>query len=294
MGMASEKAVVQEKQPRFIPTPEPGIYRGIPAEEYHRWDAISNSWISRIVNGSLKHFQWEREHPREPSKAMLHGTVLHALCLEPLEFAQRFAVEPKLDGRTKAGREARAQFEKLSEGKVVIPRAMYSECVPMAKALMAHAKSRELLADGEPEVSLVWEDQDTHVRCKARLDYLLPPLIGDVKTTRDGDPFKFSRACNDYGYHRQAAFYVDGAQLLDLDVSAFVFATVESKPPYDVVVYAADELMLIAGRMGYKRALYAYAKALETNQWPGRNEETVEPIGLPSYVLRDEGLDGRV
>ena len=280
--------------PVRIPTPEPGIYRGVPAETYHQWDAISNSGLGIIDTESLKHFKYRQDHPRPPSDAMDKGTCLHALCLEPVEFAKRFAVEPTINARTKEGKAAREDFAKLSEGLTVIKRPHYNDAVPMAKALKAHAMTRELLADGEPEVCLVWDNPEFGVRCKARLDYLLAPAIADVKSSRDIERFSFSRSCGLYGYHRQAAFYTDGANFLDIDISMFVFATVESSPPYDVVAYAADDLMLEAGRRSYRRALHFYAKALESDQWPGRNETTVEPIGLPHYILRDEGLTEQV
>ena len=275
----------------FDPTPDPGVYYDVPAEQYHRWDAMSNSWLKHIADASLKHFKYAREHPPGQTDAMLRGTVLHALCLEPLDFAARFALEPEVDKRTKLGRERLAQFADEVGGRTVISQSLYDSCRPMARALMAHPIARELLADGTPEVSVVWDDADTGIRCKARYDYLLPPMLGDVKSTKSAEPFQFSRACNTYGYHRQGAFYLDGARAVGLDVDMFAFAAVEVAPPHDVIVYAADKPMLLAGRAQYKRALFMYKYALETHQWPGRNEHDVEPISIPAYVLRDEGIE---
>ena len=292
MGTATSET---EAPTRFIPTPEPGIYYDNPAEVYHRWDAMSNSWGGKILNGSLKHFKWEREQPEQPpSKAQLLGTALHALCLEPLRFAARFALEPKVNKRTNAGKEDLATFSDLNQGKTIISPETHAQAVPMAEALLDHAVAGEMIRDGKPEVSLVWDAPEFGVRCKARLDYLWSPIIADLKTTRNGDPDAFAKACQQYGYDRQSAFYLDGAQILGLPVEEFAFATVESSPPYDVVVYTADPLMLEAGRRKYKRALWHYAKALETNVWPGRNEVTAELIGLPRWALAEEGLDGRI
>jgi hypothetical protein len=284
--------IAQDTRP-FIETPPPGIYEDIPAETYHQWDAISNSWLGKLADKSPKHFKWERDHPVPPSEAMIRGSVLHKLCLEAMSFSDEFAVAPEVNRRTKAGKADWAKFCELSEGKMVVDRKTFDTCRAMAKELMRHKVTRELLADGQPEVSIVWSDEDTGILCKARLDYLLPPMVGDVKTTRDGDARAFSNSSASYGYYRQAAFYLDGARACGLDVSTFVFATVESAQPHDVVAYAANRNFVTAGRKRYRRALFVYKACLESGNWPGRNETGVEELELPYWLLKEEGLTER-
>ncbi len=278
----------------FIQTPMPGVYRDVPATEYHRWDAMSKTWLGYIEDESPKHFHYRRAHPKVTTEAMLGGQVLHKLCLEALDFADEFVVAPKVDRRTKVGKAAWADFERLSERKVVIEQGQYDTSRAMARSLMRHKIARELLADGQAELSIVWDDPDTGIRCKARLDYFLPPMIGDVKRARKVSEHGFSSAVAAYGYHRQAAMYLDGGQIVKLDAKVFAFATVETEEPYDVVVYVADEKMILAGRKSYKRALFTYKHCLETNEWPGRAEHEVVEIGLPNYILADEGLLERI
>ena len=274
--------------PGTVATPPPGVYRHIPAEAYHKWDAMSNSRLKVLAQQSPKHFKWEMEHPRPQTKAMRQGTILHKLCLERFAFAKDFAIAP--DGLNRTARKGWAAFEEANAPKECLTLAEFNKAVATADALMVHTRARTLLTDGEPEVSVVWQDDETGVVCKARLDYLLPPAVGDVKTTADGDEWAFAKATASYGYYRQAAFYLDGATACGLPVHMFALAVVESEPPHDVYVCTLGARTLLAGRHGYRKALHEYKACLETNDWPGRHESDVFELDIPKYALEDEGI----
>lgn len=275
-----------------MPCPEPGVYRGIEASEYHAWDAMSNSRLKVLVQDSPKHFKWRLDHPKPPTKQMRLGRIVHALVLERdrFVFSKRYAVAPNWGKRSKADKAKWAQWAADNNGKEVIAQAEHDQAAAIAEAMMDEPKCHALLTDGEPEVSIVWDDPLTGIRCKARLDYLYPPLIGDVKTAADGADHAWAGSMADNHYAQQAAFYLDGGVAVGLEVKRFAFAVVESCPPYDAYVCVLDSTSLRAGRNQYQRGLHIYKNCLEKNRWPGRHEGTVIEVSLPEYALAEEGL----
>jgi len=272
-------------------TPEPGIYYDVPAEEYHEWDAVSNSRLAYLIATSPKHYKWRLEHPEPDKDAWRKGRILHKLVLEPYDFERVYAVAPDVKRNTKAGKELWQKFTDTLEGRTPITSAEYDEASAMAKAIRALPKADLLLSGGRAEVSVVWDDPDTGVRMKARPDYINDNLIIDLKTTRSFADGAFSRRAYDYGYHRQAAIYIDGCRAAGLRIDAFVFVVVEKTDVHDVIAQPASENMIYVGRAQYKRALITYADCVAKDEWPGYDEQ-LENIELPYWVLREElGLE---
>ena len=79
------------------PPPAPGIYEGIPFDEYAAWDAYNWSALKH-VDWSLARFKslWEngKDPNEEQKKAQFEGTVLHAMLLEPEEARTRYVATP--------------------------------------------------------------------------------------------------------------------------------------------------------------------------------------------------------
>jgi len=273
-----------------IPAPEPGVYRGIPEEAYFRWAAMSQSRCKTLDDRSPKVLRWEIDHPRPPTKAMDAGKAAHKLALEPFAFNDVYVVGPVCDKRTKAGKEAWAELEELHAGKKVLPAADYLVIQGMAAELFRHPDAREYLSGGESEVSIVWDDEIAGVRCKARIDYLNPPVIPDMKTTRTQNAREFGRSIWEYGYDRQAAMYLDGCRALGLDVDMVIFVTVEHEAPFDVAPWIADKDVLACGRFRYRRALDTFARCERTGDWHGKCPGT-ERIAMPDYALKDVGIE---
>lgn len=65
----------------------------------------------------------------------------------------------------------------------VLNRSDMQELLDMKAALdNYYPRIKNGLSGGYPEVVIIWRDKDTGVMCKARLDYLRPDAIGDVKS----------------------------------------------------------------------------------------------------------------
>lgn len=275
--------------------PEPGIYPNVLPETYFSWEAISNSAMNHLMV-SPAHLKAYWETPPKDTPAFILGRATHAAILEPEDFPKLYGRGPELPKNTKAGKEAWA--EALASGQEVLKAADFDMCLAMRDSVQSNRSASTLISgNGQCELSIVWDDPETGVRCKARIDRLSPEIAGgtivDLKSTRDASKRNFSRAIFTYGYHRQGAFYLAGAKALDIPVNHYSILAVENTEPCAVASYRLDEYAIAGGMEQIQPMLELYRQCLDSDKWPGYPEE-VQDISLPAYAwnqLEDEKND---
>src|SRR5690606_31969461 len=96
----------------------------------------------------------------------------------------------------------------------------------------------------------------------------------------------FSRSLLNYGYHIQAAMYLDGITTIeDQPFNDFVFIVVEKSPPYLVSIFQLEPLSLDIGRMEYRQALRDFAEYQANGGWAGYPME-IQEVGLPAWEIK--------
>lgn len=262
---------------------------------YSSHDLVSHSALEVFRKSIPRYYgqyvTGELEPPR-PTAEMEFGSCLHAWLLEREIAGQVFAVAPNCDRRTKAGREAWAQFEAAANGKILLTPEQYKLLETMAAAIAANPTARLLLGD-QPhaltEQAIVWRCPETGSACKAKLDRYFPEgLILDLKTTEDPDPASFRRTAANYGYHRQAAWYLDGASRA-LDVACqFLFVVIGRKAPHEVIVYELDVEALALGHRENQELLYRLAECRRSGTWASRWADQVQTLSFPRWAFAQE------
>ena len=273
--------------------PEPGVYTDVSFEDYCEWDAVNNSWLSLMVK-SPAHFR--ARPPIASTKALSIGRLVHAGRLEPLSIHQRYAVlplfhldaenvtangKPSQSTATTYYRDKLAEFETENAGKEIVTADEFDAMKSMVDALNWHQTAIDCL--GPPahyELSIVWDDPLTGLRCKARIDAKKPNRLADLKTTQDAT--KFSKAIGNYGYHRQAAFYADGWEVLTGERLPFWIVAIEKTEPYGVRAAPMSWDAMDAGRTEYKRLLERVAECRAKDEWPCYDDP--ESWELPEYM----------
>lgn len=286
---------------------EPGIYRGMANDDYHGGAGISKSGLDQIAR-SPAHY-WERylnphRERAAPTPAMEFGTAVHTAILEPDRFAAEYMPAPvgaprrptavqtnaaKPSAATLAAIEFWQQFDAENAGKTIMAASEYDACVRVRRSVEFHPAADILLARGESELSMFWDDDG--VLCKCRPDFWnAEGWIVDVKTTEDARSDAFARSCWNYRYYVQSGWYMDGvAAAVGQVPNGFIFLAVEKQPPYAIAVYVASARMLLAGRKEYARNLAAYRACRDADEWPSYPSE-ITPIDLPPWA---EKLDAR-
>lgn len=279
---------------------DPGIYAGIPNEQYHAGPGISQSALS-VVSRSPLHYWAQYIDPdreaREPSPAMKLGSAIHAAVLEPDLFAQRYVPAPKVDRRTKEGKSIWEELVALADqnGAELLPADDFRTCQAIAQQVRSHPTARKVFANGQAEMSCYWTDRETGLLCRCRPDWLSMPIIVDLKSTDDASASAFQRSAWNYRYWMQAAWYIDGVeQATGLRPDAFIFAAFEKSAPYACAFYFADEAMLEIGRREYRKLLHQLADCISSDTWPGY-DTAVTALGVPSWAITaaDRAAEGQ-
>ena len=269
------------------------VIEGMTNDDYHAADGISASGL-KLIGRSPLHY-WARyidpnREPQEQTPSLRLGTAIHTAVLEPMRYASEYAVAPKVDRRTKDGKETWAAFEEECAAKklTVISADDHATCMAISERLNRHPAASVLFRSGVAELSMFWEDAETGVPCKCRPDWLIKGMaILDVKSTQDASADAFARSIYNYEYHMQAAWYLDGVRAcIDKDApEAFIFAAFEKDAPHAPAFYSADGDMIALGRQLYRKRLATYAACKAQNFWPGY-PAGITSISLPAWVLK--------
>jgi len=246
-------------------------------EEYHSLhEYVSSTTVKTIAKKGYWHYQAELKLQREPSPDLIFGSAFHHWMLERDSFYDYYAVEKKVDGRTKEGKEYKAQFRQLSEGKQVINELDMQIINNMEEAFMDWCDANPDIAaeyfdeNSKSEVSYLGEytdDQYQKTKVRVRFDrFNLDSKTGfDLKSCRDIAKFK-SDSYN-LKYDLQDVHY-------RLIADDFIFIAIEKTAPYNVQAF----------RISKERRQYAEAEWLEVIEtWNSYKDEPV--IIRPSGVL---------
>lgn len=274
-----------------ITLPAPGFHYGISYEDYARWPAINFSKLKNIRKTASK-CRYEMDHPKSPSPAMVLGSSLHVATLEPAQFEKQFYIRPECDRRTKEGKEIYANALREAAGRMMLDDGDEIGMVRnMAAAIHASKAARPFLqAAGQNEVSALWQDEETGLMCKARMDRFIPsfapfgmPVIGEIKTSRDASTWAFGKDCHTMGYAAQSGCYRSAVKAITGSDAAHVFIVVENLPPHDLCVHMLDDQSLQTGLLQYREMLTRYAECVKSGNWPGYKDE-VNVLSLPKYA----------
>jgi hypothetical protein len=107
---------------------------------------------------------------------------------------------------------------------------------------------------------------------KIRVDYnsIIKGYILDIKVTKSVGQSVFPFEIEEYGYHIQAAMYLDVVKcVLGRDYDTFIFLCAGNVPPFHSIKYIASERMIQSGREDYIWKLEMIYKALKENSFPG-------------------------
>ena len=285
-----------------------GEFFNLDIDAYFKGPGFSRSDLTTILNQSLAHLVYKKEHPQQSTKAMLFGTAFHDMITGDEYFLSRNfckdeipEIETPKFGRTKAEIEKK---EKWLEGtyqpwqrETLEPwidsistkrgwdKSEWANLIGMLAATKSHEVLQNLMEDCEIETSYFWRDPGSDLLLKARPDLVnkRKRVLLDFKTTMDASFVQFQRSIANFQYHVQGAFYLDGVnRVLDGDFDQFILVAVEKNPPYEIALYSLDAASLEVGRETYKRAI----KKLKSNEHGYPRD--IQAINLPAWAFHLE------
>ena len=295
--MSDETEAVQE-------WPGPGIFEGVPEATYHALDAASQSRLKVLDTKSPKHLRYSIDNPKESTPALTWGSAIHDAALLPDVFDEKYGMALQCEAITGKGTQCSNTGSVSCDGHwycgikghnpggpadqiEVLTQEQYESSLLIRDNIHAHPSASFLLDCELKELSVTWIDEATGLLCKGRFDALSNDgtIIADIKSCRDASKIAFSKQIYDYGYHMQAAYYIQGARAHDIPAEHFVIIAVEKAPPYEMAVYDIHAEAVDAGTQALRPLMAQYAECLEKNEWPGYPTKAI-PITLPPYAWK--------
>ena len=276
---------------------------------YFAMEALSQSGAKTLLESPAR-YKYEREHARADTNDYAVGRLVHCLVLEPTEVGARFSTGPDLSGCvTKDGKLA-ANPAATTEGKAIVAAwyaanpdltvlsaADFAAGEDMAWALLtsvhpALGMSLEdllMFRNARTEVPLFWTSNGCP--CKAKLDAAIPLadgscLVVDVKTTRGALTNKeLTSGVANFGYHRQAAWYLEGLADGGCFDAKFWFVFVSKVAPYETAWVTLDGDALTTGAQEMRAAKEIYAACQKSGVWPSAQACGLlgDTISLPKW-----------
>jgi exodeoxyribonuclease VIII len=264
--------------------PKPGIYKGVPEEEYHSWEAVSKSSLTKFSKNPGKF----KLCPQKTTKEMKLGSAIDNLVFDGENtLYEEFAIKPEFKG--KGSVKARTEWEQEYSHLTPITQKEATDCINAANAVQENKLARKYLTDSLYQLSIVWIDEETGLLCKCRPD-IKPegPVIVDLKSTGDTSYSQFQRIFYQMKYHWQAAFYSEGWEAnTGEEIEVFPFIVVEREYPYPVEVYLfkkeSDSWDLAQTEI--RDVMNKYLVCKESESWPVSSGIETE-INLPGYAWK--------
>ena len=233
--------------------------------EYLSKDRISASDIKNFLKSPRKYFYEKNSKKSDDSgRHFAIGSATHEYVMEPEKFTQNYVVGQKFDKRTKAGKEAFAEFQEANVGKVILNEQEMEMIKEMSASCKLNKTFLEFMQDSLYEISAYTQDSETGLLLRMRPD-ILPQdknAIVDIKTCRESSLKAFKNDVYSYGYSLSGAFYTDFLQREN-----YVFVAIEKTAPYQTSLFALNDEMMDYGRYQYRMGLDLMKWSFDNNYW---------------------------
>jgi len=212
------------------------------------------------------------------SAAMLLGTAIHTMILEPVFFLERYVVgyDPPVNPTTKQPYKTGTKknnawkSELESDGKTLLSVDEFNLICDCKNNVTSHSKANSALLIGKPEVVL--RGELCGVPSQAKIDWLdlHNKTIVDLKTIDNIDKFQYN--FSKFGYGRQMAFYRMMMRKYCQQDFAIKLVVVETTGIHRVGVFSFGGGALAHAEQQTVSAFSEYRRAKEKNVWPTKYE----------------------
>ncbi len=275
-----------------------GIFN-LSAENYHSDPcptASLSSSIAKILieqspqHASMAHPRLNPNYARKEGSRFDLGTAAHGMLLERSD--EKIVRINAPDWKTKAAREARDAAR--AEGKVPVLEHKVVDIVNMcttAQDFMLTTELGDLLAIGDTEQSLLWQENDLWYRARPDLMSKDRRIVVDYKTTDSAAPDAFAKVLGRLSYDMQAEWYLRGLKAITgREDSVFIFLVQEICQPYCCSLISLSNAYREVGQLKVARAMQIWEKCLTTNSWPGYSNRILYCEPKPWNLIEAEEL----
>ena len=266
---------------------------GLTLEQYHQRPEWSHSQMEVFRESPpLFHGTFiSKVYPKKESNAFDDGNIIHTPLLGgSLGDVVEIIPTDVLSNKGKRMGNAWKAWEAAHPDKILRKQAECDFLGRMIDSVRAKEEAADILdSPGHFEHSIVYQDEATGLWLRARpdkvsLSYHGTKLAADVKSTKARTVKEFMKDAAKYGYHRQAAWYWDACVAIGIDITAFVFISVNKTPAHECHAIELDRDDIELGRSQNRELLHELAWRLDTNNFTSRDGDGIVVGNLPQWA----------
>lgn len=266
------------------------IYPNITREEYDALEGVNNSKLKHFKD-SAKHGAYKTKTPFKPTAAMIMGTAIHTLVLEPHKFKDEYIIGGPINegtGKTYGG--ASGKFKAWMESQEKGKKYLTDQDATTAHRVAHNTKQNKVamfwLDQCEyKETAIDWVDPYSGLKCKALLDAFSVANLtfADFKTIGKSVAYdELSKTIYNMGYYQQFAFYRDGLFHNGIQCNDVIAVFAQTADEQDVATARIGFESLALGTVHYQKCFDNY-KAYLAGDIKGHNSELFE-LNVPSWA----------
>ena len=236
---------------------------------------------------------------KEQTEAMIMGSLVHCLVLEPSSFTSRYifdknapkkpsdailnAKNPSKESKIIISKWKDWQSEieaKLKQGLILLDSDMMDKATNMRDSVLNVIGDFLDMPDAIIEHAAFWKDSRTGTLCKCKPDVYIPSLglAIDLKTTSGfATADDFGKSVKSFRYHVQQAFYTQGLEANGFAVNHFLFVPVSKGSGASCRAFRLDESVLELGKKLLTDDLDLWADCEQSGNWM-RKPSQIETI----------------
>lgn len=229
---------------------------------------LSKSSLMAFIK-SPKHYIKYVEERKKETEAMREGKVLDIMLLTPGLINEKLVIVDKIPGAYTKGFEP---FMEQFKGTGNIP-TTDEEIERINKAIKGMRATPEVNMYLESikriQIELKWRNKENNLPLIGYADAISEIseelFLWDLKKTKDADPINFVKDIYKYGYHIQAACYLDAYHKIYYKFPYFVNIAVELQEPFNCSVMFYESKTIEEAKDEFFGALKAFRYCMDNN-----------------------------
>ena len=239
---------------------------------------LSFSSLKAFSRSPLQFIEY-KENKKEPTPAMLFGTLVHRALLEPEKYSRTVAV---WEGRRQGNKWK--EFEADNADKDIVTAKEAMDIRTLCHRVEAHPYAGGMIRQCT-KYEVPFKIEQCGVPHRGIIDGLGSWFMLDVKTTQSVSHYSLQRNIYDLKYYMQAAIYQRAATLMGYDHEAYFIIAVESAAPHHVQVVELEPHYIARGHIEWENLLEQWKR------WDGsvkhslnEDDEAGWQMDAPSWV----------
>lgn len=223
---------------------------------------LSYSSLKNFLKSPQHYIQYITEK-KEPTAAMIFGSLVDCLLLTPDDFENQFAVLPEINRHTNEGKAQYAALQDAAQGKTLIDAETLTQAQDLITALNNNASVKSYL-DRVEKTQVKFNFEIDGLPFVSKLDIIGDTFICDFKTAASAEPNSFTKSALNFDYDLQAAIYLKAVKKEKVFPDYFWIAAEKDKP-FACSVIKADADFLEFGQKKLEKGIENFKYCMREN-----------------------------